>query len=109
VEVRYDEGVAIRVGPEPCADIREGVGEASVGERIGQPLSRESHLFWTPTSLIGRKATRHGAPSRAPCRSGVVGDPGMCGSSLYGNREISRLTGDTVSLARIGKVRSRSR
>jgi hypothetical protein len=33
----------------------------------------------------------------------------MCGRSLRGNREISRLTGDTVSLVRIGKVRSRSR
>ena len=51
---RYDEGVAIRVGPEPCVDIREGAGEASVGERIGQPLSRESRLSWTPTSSIRR-------------------------------------------------------
>ena len=42
MKVRYDEGVAIRIGPEPCVGIREGVGEASVGERIGQPLSRES-------------------------------------------------------------------
>jgi hypothetical protein len=33
----------------------------------------------------------------------------MCGRSLYGNREISRLTGDMVSSARIGKVRNRSR
>jgi len=42
VEVRRNEGVAIRIGPEPCVGIREGDGEASVGERIGQPLSRES-------------------------------------------------------------------
>jgi hypothetical protein len=42
VEVHYDEGVAIHIGPEPCASTREGDGEASVGERIGQPLSRES-------------------------------------------------------------------
>jgi hypothetical protein len=33
----------------------------------------------------------------------------MCGRSLYGNREISRLTGDMLSWVRIGKVRSRSR
>jgi hypothetical protein len=45
VKVRYDEGPAIRIGPEPCAGLREGVGEASVGERIGQPLSRESILL----------------------------------------------------------------
>ena len=42
MRVHYGEGVAIRIGPEPCVGIREGVGEASVGERIGQPLSRES-------------------------------------------------------------------
>jgi len=42
VKVRHDEGVANRIGPEPCAGAREGVCEASVGGCIGQPLSRES-------------------------------------------------------------------
>jgi hypothetical protein len=42
VRVRRDEGLAIRIGPEPCAVVREGAGEASAGERAGQPLSRES-------------------------------------------------------------------
>jgi hypothetical protein len=41
VQVHCDEGVAIRIGPEPCAGNREGVGEASVGERVGQPLVRQ--------------------------------------------------------------------
>jgi hypothetical protein len=41
VEVRYDEGIANRIGPEPCAFAREGRGEASAGVRIGQPSSRE--------------------------------------------------------------------
>jgi hypothetical protein len=40
VKVHYGEGVANRIGPEPCACSREGAGEASVGECIGQPLSR---------------------------------------------------------------------
>jgi len=39
VKVRRDEGIANRIGPEPCDVIREGCVEASVGERIGQPLS----------------------------------------------------------------------
>jgi len=39
VQVHYDEGIANHIGPEPCAGIREDVGEASVGERAGQPLS----------------------------------------------------------------------
>jgi len=42
VKVHRNEGVAIHIGPKPCVTIREGVGEASVGERAGQPLSRES-------------------------------------------------------------------
>ena len=39
VKVHCNEGVAIHIGPEPCAVIREGVGEASVGDGIGQPLN----------------------------------------------------------------------
>ena len=35
MEVHYDEGIAIDIGPEPCAGLREGVGEASAGEYIG--------------------------------------------------------------------------
>jgi hypothetical protein len=41
VQVHYDEGIANHIGPEPCAGIREDVGEASAGEHAGQPLSRE--------------------------------------------------------------------
>lgn len=41
MQVRRDEGVVIHIGPEPCVGIREGAGEASAGERTGQPLSRE--------------------------------------------------------------------
>ena len=44
MQVRYDEGIANHIGPEPCADFREDVGEASVGDSIGQPLSRESEI-----------------------------------------------------------------
>src|SRR5262249_58720637 len=42
VKVHCDEGVAIHVAPDPCAGVREDVGEASVGEPIGQPLSCET-------------------------------------------------------------------
>ncbi len=41
MKVRYDEGLAIHIGPEPCGVDREVSGEASAGERIGQPSSRE--------------------------------------------------------------------
>jgi len=41
VQVPYGEGVAIHIGPEPCA----GAGEASAGECTGQPLNRERPII----------------------------------------------------------------
>ncbi|RVH74441.1 hypothetical protein CN204_34845 [Sinorhizobium meliloti] len=111
VEVRHDEGVANHIGPEPCAGAREGVGEALAGEHVGQPLSREIASSWMPTPLSWRKATWEGALLRAPDQSGAVVDPGMHGSSLRGNREISGSTptSSIEGVVRSGKVRSRSR
>lgn len=83
MEVHYDEGLAIHIGPKPCVGAREGVDEASAGECIGQPLSRERMFFREPTLSTERKATRWGAISRAPGRLGVVTDPGMCRSFLF--------------------------
>jgi hypothetical protein len=109
VQVRYDEGVAIRVGPEPCTVVREDGGEASVGERAGQPLSRESHSSRVPTLLFEWKATRSTLLSQVD-RPGVVEDPGTHARSLNGNREISRLAEPPqVASVRIGKAKSRSR
>ena len=45
MQVHGDEGVATHIGPKPCAGIREDVGEASAGERAGQPLSRDRKLI----------------------------------------------------------------
>lgn len=110
VKVRHDEGVANRIGPEPCVGAREGVGEASAGEHTGQPSSRESYISRALTALSSRKAKRAGASPRVPAWPGVVVDPGMCGRSLYGNREISRSAdGRDGRSVRGGKARSRSR
>ena len=32
MQVHHDEGVAIRIDPESCADTLEGIGEALTGE-----------------------------------------------------------------------------
>jgi hypothetical protein len=93
VEVHCDEGVAIHIGPEPCVGAREGIGEASAGDCIGQPSSRESALFPGADAVPLTEGNTPGAISRVPGRPGAVGDPGMCRRSLYGNREISHLTG----------------
>ena len=109
MKVRHDEGVANHIGPEPCVGVSDGVGEASVGERTGQPLSRDSYSSRAPTPLGRRKAIRSSAPSQASGRLGVVADPGMCGSSLRGNREVSGLARGWTPRVRIGKARSRNR
>ena len=110
VQVHDNEGVANRIGPEPCADIREGVGEASAGERAGQPLSCERLI--TPGCRRfseSRKATREERVIASAPRPGVVVEPGMYGHSLRGNREISCSTTGLGAVVRTGKARSRSR
>ena len=72
MQVHCDEGVANRIGPEPCAGTREGVSEASVGERIGQPLSRESLILLgadAVESAEGKTGGRVSASAR-PTRRG---------------------------------------
>jgi hypothetical protein len=94
VKVHRTEGIANHSGPESCAVAREGGGEALTGVRTGQPLSRENgFLFRTPTRSLTWKATWSNVPTQAFVRYGVVLEPGMCASSLHGNREILGLTG----------------
>ena len=66
MQVSASEGLANHTVPESCADVREGIGEALTGVRIGWVLSRENNTLGTPTLCIEWKATRTGAPARAP-------------------------------------------
>ena len=75
MKVRHDEGVAIRIDPEPCGGAREGVVEASVGEHIGQPSSRESLIFPDADVVRITEGNMGSAITRAPAQSGVVEDP----------------------------------
>ena len=45
MQVRHGEGLAIHTGPESCACIREGAGEALTGGRTGGVLSGVSDIF----------------------------------------------------------------
>jgi RNA-directed DNA polymerase len=42
------EGVATRDGPESCAGIREGAGEALTGVRAGWAIEPRNHHFGVP-------------------------------------------------------------
>jgi hypothetical protein len=108
VKVHYAEGIAIRSGPESCAVIREGGSEALTGVRTGQVLSRERSICSGADMVSNMEGNTDGRVMRVPRRPGVVVDPGMCGGSLHGNREILGLAGKALPV-RVGKARSRSR
>ena len=110
MQVHYEEGVANHIGAEPCVAVRKGRGEASAGDRIGQPLSRESKSARGADAVRGAEGNTAGCVIASTRPLGAVRDPGMCGRSLYGNREIPRpATGAACHVAGIGKARSRSR
>ena len=90
MKVHRDEGVATHIDPEPCVGIREDDGEASVGERTGQPLSRENWINPGANAVDNAEGTRASALPRALARPGVVGDPDIVRKLFGGNRKISR-------------------
>jgi hypothetical protein len=109
VEVLYDEDLANHIGPEPCAVVREGIGEASVGESIGQPLSREIDVIPGADTvlLVEGNTGGHAIASARRTRRGrrpwhvqtlLVREPG----DLMPDR------GGSPSSARTGKARSLS-
>ena len=75
MQVSYSEGLANHTGPESCVGIREDVGEALTGERIGQPSSRESLIFPDADVVEITEGNMGSAITRAPAQSGVVEDP----------------------------------
>ena len=109
VKVHCNEGIAIHIGPKPCAGRREAASEASVGVGACQVLSRVSINSRAPTRSTTRKAIRQGA-HLASTRSSAWSKTLACAEALCcGNREISGLTVRLREVARIGKARSRSR
>ena len=108
MQVHCDEGVANHIGPEPCAVACKGGGEASAGERIGQPLSLENYV------LLGRRRVTHRGRQhvRRACASAWTAQRGH----WHVRKLLVREPGDPVTdhrhstaVARIGKARSRSR
>jgi hypothetical protein len=110
VGVLYNEDLANHIGPEPCAVVREDLGEASVGECIGQPLSREIDVIPGADTVLLVEGNTDGRAiaSARPARRGrrpwhvrtlLVREPG----------DLMLDQGGPPPLARTGKARSRSR
>ena len=96
MEVSYVEGLASYGGPESCEHIREGVGEALTGGRVGRVLSRVIHAPQRELRDVrgAEVVETHRRPHRA-CRIGEADmDPArsetlrMRASTLLGNRDI---------------------
>ena len=110
MEVLYDEDLASHIGPESCGAAREDRDEALTGERAGRPLSRDSQLQ-RGADVVELHGRQYGRVRYCEHSSGprVVVDPGMHGSSLFGNREISRLTVQSTGRPASGRPEGRSR
>ena len=110
MRVPYGEGVAIRIGPEPCAGTREGVGEASAGERVGQPLSL------VKIRILGADAIAKAEGNMVGRVSASVWTAQRGRRTWHVQKLLGREPGDPASdqpqqsgLVRIGKARSHSR
>jgi len=113
VQVPYDEGVAIRVGPEPCADVRKGAGEASAGESTGQPLNRERPIIPGADTVPNVEGHTHGRASRerpddpAWSQTLACAEASCTGTGRSHGRPAALVL--RAAQVRIGKARSRSR
>ena len=92
------EGLASHDGPESCAGVCEGAGEALTGVRAGRVLSREIHAPCRKARVErGAEALGLSRRSHRCCRIGeAAADPARSKTpctrrnTLLGNREIPR-------------------
>ncbi len=113
MQVPYGEGVATHIGPEPCADVREGAGEASAGEGAGQPLNRERPIIPDADTVPNVEGDTHG---RANCerldgpawsQTLACAEASCTGTGRSHGRPAALIT--RAAVVRIGKARSRIR
>ena len=111
MKVSYSEDIASHTGPESCVRRREVPGEALTGDRIGQPLSRESTLILGSDVVPVTEGNTDGRDS-ASAQTARRGLRHWHVRKLFA-REPGDLMSASVSmraaLARVGKARSRSR
>jgi len=117
MKVSYVEGLANHNGPESCGAAREGGVEALAGGRTGRVLSREIHALLRERQVLrGADAVEDGGRQyRVHRQRKVYLDPArsetpcMYASTLFGNREIPRLSAGERTADRIGKSKDARR
>ena len=95
------EGIATHDGPESCAGIREGAGEALTGESAGGVSSREINTSRVPTPFLEAEGNTDDAAiaRQHPTRRGRR-PPCTRGQSLHETREIPRFPAATGAAGR---------
>jgi hypothetical protein len=109
VKVSCSEGAANHTGPRVMRRYSRGY-RRSVDRGAHRPAIEPRKTFDPEADVLDNtEGNMSGCDSASTRRSGVVVDPGMCASSLHGNREVSDLAGGWTPQVRVGKARSRSR
>ena len=108
MEVLYDEGVANHIGPEPCVGVREHVGEASVGEIVGQALSRESRLIPGADALHEAEGNTRGRVT-ASARLAQRGRRPWHAKTLFVQELLGWTAPDGISCARMRLLNTQTR
>src|ERR1700677_3205851 len=96
MKVSYDQGVANQVGPKSCVGVREGTGEALIGESAGRVLSLENFTVRSADVVASdgrqqrtsrqRKGRSYSAWSKAPSTHQSISQGRR--SLPFGSREI---------------------
>ena len=88
----YIEGVATRGGPESCAGVREGVGEALTGVRVGWAIEPRKHST-QGADAVEKRGRRDRWSRYREWLPGPAWSKNLCmhGISMRENREIPRL------------------
>ncbi len=107
----YGEGVASHIGPESCARVCKGPGEALTGVRAGRVLSREILLKFREPTWWDRAEGNSGCIDIARGIRSLRGrrPRSTHGNTSRGNREIPGSPPEEGTGGRIGKSKDRSR